>query len=155
MLFIIPLFFIGLIFFKGIRVEVAIILGLIIGNLISLIIQILATRRFGNIKLNIKRIVFQYLTFFIPLGITLMLESVIFKKLSSNIIQNLNLSLFINFDFLSIGSFILLFISMNLILKTITTNDIQQFESFFVNKEKTMNKYILKIFNLLKKITRD
>ena len=151
MLFIIPLFFIGLMF----RVEVAIILGLIIGNLISLVIQILATHRFGNIKLNVKRIVFQYLTFFIPLGITLMLESVIFKELSFNIIQNLGLSLFKNFDFLSIGSFVLLFISMNLILKTVTSNDIQQFESFFVNKEKTVNKIILKILNLLKKITRD
>ncbi|GAG67944.1 unnamed protein product, partial [marine sediment metagenome] len=58
-------------------------------------------------------------------------------------------------DFLSIGAFILLFISMNLILKTVTSNDIQQFESFFINKEKTMNKIILKILNILKKITRD
>ncbi|MBA7629829.1 hypothetical protein ES703_37336 [subsurface metagenome] len=155
MLFIIPLFFIGLIFFGDIRVEVAIILGLIIGNIISLVIQILATHRFGNIKLNIKRLVFQYLTFFIPLGITLMLEKVIFKELSFNIIQYLGLSLFKNFDFLSIGAFVLLFISMNLILKTVTTNDIQQFESFFINKEKTMNKIILKILNILKKITRD
>ncbi|TET57798.1 MAG: hypothetical protein E3J52_09685, partial [Promethearchaeota archaeon] len=109
MLYIIPLFFIGLIFFEGIRVEVAIILGLIIGNIISLVIQILATQRFGNIKLNIKRLVFQYLTFFIPLGITLMLERVIFKELSFNIIQYLGLSLFKNFDFLSIGAFVLLF----------------------------------------------
>ena len=155
MLYIIPLFFIGLIFFESIRVEVAIILGLIIGNIISLVIQIVATHRFGNIKLNIKRMFFQYLTFFIPLGITLMLEWVIFKKLSSNIIQNLGLSLFKNFDFLSIGAFILLFISMNLILKTVTSNDIQQFESFFINKEKTMNKIILKILNIMKKITRD
>ncbi|TKJ20184.1 MAG: hypothetical protein CEE43_13400 [Promethearchaeota archaeon Loki_b32] len=155
MLYIIPLFFIGLIFFEGIRVEVAIILGLIIGNIISLVIQILATHRFGNIKLNIKRMVFQYLTFFIPLGITLMLESVIFKELSFNIIQNLGLSLFKNFDFLSIGAFVLLFISMNLILKTVTTNDIQQFESFFVNKDKTLNKIVLKILSVLKKITRD
>ncbi|GAH90960.1 unnamed protein product [marine sediment metagenome] len=44
---------------------------------------------------------------------------------------------------------------MNLILKTVTTNDIQQFESFFIIKEKTMNKIILKILNILKKITRD
>ncbi|GAG67941.1 unnamed protein product [marine sediment metagenome] len=99
MLYIIPLFFIGLIFFESIRVEVAIILGLIIGNIISLVIQILATRRFGNIKLNIKKMVFQYLTFFIPLGITLMLEWVIFKDLSFNIIQNLGLSLFRNWIF--------------------------------------------------------
>ena len=155
MLFIIPLFFIGLIFFEGIRVEIAIILGLIIGNLISLVIQILATHRFGNIKLNIKRMVFQYLTFFIPLGITLLLESVIFKDLSFKIIQNLGLLLFKNFDFLSISTFLLLFITMNLILKTVTSNDIQQFESFFINKTKPMNKIISKVLNFLKKITRD
>ncbi|GAH93271.1 unnamed protein product, partial [marine sediment metagenome] len=41
------------------------------------------------------------------------------------------------------------------ILKTVTTSDIQQFESFFVNKDKTLNKIVLKILSVLKKITRD
>lgn len=99
--------------------------------------------------------IFQYLTFFIPLGITLILETLFFKEISYQFIQNLGLTLFKNFDFLSIGSFVLLFILTNLILKTVTSNDIQQFESFFVNGKKSSNKIIQKVLNILKKITRD
>jgi len=52
--FSIPLFFIGLFFFG---VEGAIIYGLILGNILSMIIQIFATYKFGQIKLSIKKIV--------------------------------------------------------------------------------------------------
>ena len=153
MLFIIPLYFIGLIYFN---VEIAIIFGLIIGNLISVIIQIFSTYRFGNVKINVKKIVFQYLTFFIPIGITLILETLLFKEISYQFIQNIGLSLLENFDFLSIASFLLLFILMNLILKTVTSNEIQQFGSFFIKKKKSLlDKIMLKVLNILKKITRD
>ena len=147
----IPLFFIGLIYFG---VEGAIILGLIIGNIISLIIQIIATYKIADIKLNVKKIIFQYLTFFIPLGITLILEEMILKDTSFKIIQNLGLLLFSNFDFLSIGVFLILFILINLILKTVSSTDITYFENLF-DKDRFFGKIMHKGLNVLKKITRE
>jgi len=147
----IPLFFIGLIYFG---VEGAIILGLIMGNIISLIIQIIATYKIADIKLNVKKIVFQYLTFFVPLGITLILEEMILKDASFKIIQNLGLLLFSNFDFLSVGVFLILFILINLILKTVSSTDITYFETLF-DKNRFFGKIMHKGLNLLKRITRE
>ena len=147
----IPLFFIGLIYFG---VEGAIILGLIMGNIISLIIQIIATFKIAGIKLNVKKIVFQYLTFFVPLGITLILEEMILKDTSFKIIQNLGLLLFSNFDFLSVGVFLILFILINLILKTVSSTDITYFENLF-DKDRFFGKIMHKGLNVLKRITRE
>ncbi|MFX1311088.1 MAG: lipopolysaccharide biosynthesis protein [Promethearchaeota archaeon] len=147
----IPLFFIGLIYFG---VEGAIILGLIMGNIISLIIQIIATYKIAHIKLNVKKIVFQYITFFVPLGITLILQEMILKDASFKIIQNLGLLLFSNFDFLSVGVFLILFILINLILKTVSSTDITYFETLF-DKNRLFGKIMHKGLNLLKRITRE
>ena len=146
----IPLFFIGLIYFG---VEGAIILGLIIGNIISLIIQIFSSKKFGNVEVNIKRIVVQYITFFIPLGITIILEQLIFKEASYSFIQDIGLSLFRNLDFLSILTFLVLFILMNLVLKTVTRRDIQNFETL-LNKDRFLDKILIKTLNILKRVTR-
>ena len=147
----IPLFFIGLYFFG---VEEAILYGLIVGSILSMVIQIFATYKFGNIKLNIKGIILQYITFFVPLIITIFLKELIFKDATSNLIENLGLSHFKKLDFLSIGTFLILFILMNLILKTVTSSDIKYFESF-LNKERFFDKYMLKGLNILKRFTRD
>lgn len=147
----IPLFFIGLIYFG---VEGAIILGLILGNIISLIIQIIATYKIAYIKLNVKQIIFQYLAFFIPLGITLLLEGMILKDTSVKIIQNLGLLLFVNFDFLSIGLFLILFILINLIFKTVTSTDISYFDAL-LDKNRSFDKIMHKGLSVLKKITRE
>ena len=146
----IPLFFIGLIYFG---VEGAIILGLIIGNIISLIIQIFSSKKFGNVEVNIKRIVVQYITFFIPLGITIILEQLIFKEASYSFIQDIGLSLFRNLDFLSILTFLVLFILMNLVLKTVTRKDINNFETL-LNKDRFLDRVLIKTLNILKKVTR-
>ncbi|MFW9882569.1 MAG: lipopolysaccharide biosynthesis protein [Candidatus Thorarchaeota archaeon] len=151
MTYYIPLFFIGLIYFG---VEGAIILGLIVGSIISMIIQIIATYQIANIKLNIKKIIFQYLTFFIPLGVTLILEGLFFRETSFKILQNLGLSLIVRFDFLSIGVFVILFLLTNLILKIVTSSDIAYFETLF-EKDRFFDKAMLKGLNLLKKVTRE
>ena len=147
----IPLFFIGLIYFG---VEGAIIMGLIFGNIISLVIQIIVTYKIGKIKLNLKKIILQYLIFFISLGITITLKDLFFKEASYNFIFGLGLTLFKNFDFLSIGTFVLLFFLFNLALKIVTDDDIKLFESYF-NKDRFIDKFIIKGLNLLKKFTRE
>jgi hypothetical protein len=116
----IPLFFFGL-FLYGI--EGAIIYGLILGNLLSMTIQIYATYRFGKVNLNIKKILSQYLTFFIPLGITIILKELLFKHITLDFTQFFGLSLLKNLDLLSTISFLLFFLAMNIILKTVTSSD--------------------------------
>lgn len=149
MTYYIPLFFIGLIYFG---VEGAII-GLIIGNIISLAIQIIATYKIANIKLNVKKIISQYLAFFIPLVITFILAELILKDASFTVLQNLGLSLIVRFDFLSVGIFLIFFILINLILKTVSSTDFTYIETLF-DKDRFFDKTINKGLNILKKITR-
>ncbi len=146
----IPLFFIGLIY-GGI--EGAIIFGLIIGNIISLIIQVYSIYKIGNIKINIKRIILQYLTFFIPLVITVILGNLILKEISRTILDGLGLTFFINLDFFSIIVFFALFILMNLAFGIVKSPDIEYFESL-LSKDKFLNRIMLKTLNVLKKLTR-
>ncbi len=147
----IPLFFIGLVYFG---VEGAIILGLILGNIISLVIQIFTTYKIGNITLNLKKFLILYFTFFISLVLTIFLKTYLFKDVSLMFIQNLGLSLIKNFDFLSIGSFLIIFIFLNLVLKTISSSDIKNFEGL-LKKERFFDKILLKILYILKRFTRD
>jgi hypothetical protein len=102
---------------------------------------------------NIKRIVIQYITFFIPLGITIILEQLIFKEASLTLIHDLGLSLFRNLDFISILTFLVLFILMNLVLKTVTRRDINNFETL-LNKDRFLDNILIKILNILKRVTR-
>ncbi len=148
--FSIPLFFIGLFFFG---VEGAIIYGLIIGNILSMIIQIYATYKFGQIKLSIKKIAIQYITFFIPLSITIVLKELIFNAATEGFIQFLGLSLFKNFDCLSIFTFLILFILMNSLLRAVTSSDISYFQSL-LDENRFFDKIMLKSLNFTKKFTR-
>ncbi|MFX1470496.1 MAG: oligosaccharide flippase family protein [Promethearchaeota archaeon] len=147
----VPLFFIGLFFFG---VEGAILYGLIIGNILSMVVQVFATYKYGNIQLNLKKITIQYIAFFLPLIITIFLKEFLFEAISFRIIQNLGLLLFKKFDFLSLSAFLILFISTNLILKTVTTSDIIYFKSL-LNKERFFDKILLKGLNLLERFSRD
>ncbi|MFX1500238.1 MAG: lipopolysaccharide biosynthesis protein [Promethearchaeota archaeon] len=146
----IPLFFIGLFFFG---VEGAIIYGLILGNILSMIIQIYATYKYGNIKLSIKKIAIQYITFFIPLSITIILKEFIFKNATEEFILLLGFSLFKNLDFLSIFTFLILFIITNFLLRTVNSSDISYFQSF-LDKNRFFDKIMLKSLNITKKFTR-
>ncbi|MBY8989917.1 MAG: oligosaccharide flippase family protein [Candidatus Lokiarchaeota archaeon] len=150
MLYYIPLFFIGLIYFG---VEGAIVLGLLLGNFISLVIQIIVTYKIGKIKLNLQKIITQYLIFFISLATTIILKSFIYKDLSLRLIEDLGLTLFKNFDFLSIGLFLILFILLNLVFNTVSDTDIKNFESL-LNKERFLDRALQKGLNGLKKFTR-
>jgi len=149
--FSIPLFFIGLFFFG---VEGAIIYGLIIGNILSMIIQIYATYKFGQIKLSIKKIIIQYITFFIPLFITIVLKELIFNAATEDFIQFMGFSLFKNLDFLSILTFLILFMLMNSLLKTVTSTDITYFQSL-LDENRFFDKIMLKSLNITKKFTRN
>jgi hypothetical protein len=126
---------------------------LLIGNIISTIIQIYTIYRIGKIKLNVKKIAVQYATFFIPLTITWILQYLILSKISNNILLEAGLTLFKNFDFLSILVFLLLFILTNLGFKTVTSTDIDNFESL-LDSHRKIDRIMKKGLNFIKKFTR-
>jgi hypothetical protein len=135
-------------------VEGAIIFGLLLGNVLSLIIQIIVTHKVGKIKLNIRKIINQYIIFFISLTSTIILKAFVYKDLSLRLIQDLGLTLFKNFDFLSISLFLIFFVLLNLLFNTVSDTDIKNFEAL-LNKERFIDKILLKALNLLKRFTRD
>lgn len=147
--FYVPLFFIGLIYFG---VSEAIFFGFIIGNLITTIIQIFITSKVCKINLDVRRLIYQYLTYFIPLMITWILQDLLFKDISYNILVGFGLYMIKNFDFFSIITFLLLFIVTNLIFKTVRSSDIDNFESM-LDKTNPFEKFMIKLLNFIKKFT--
>ena len=70
-----------------------------------------------------------------------------------NIMLDFGLTLFKNFDFLSIFVFLMLFFLTNLGFKTVTSTDIDNFESL-LNNNKRIDRIMLKVLNIIKKFTR-
>ena len=107
-----------------------------------------------KLKLNIKRIILQYLTFFISLGLTLFLEKLILNELNFIILQNLNLLLFTNLQILSLLFFLIIFTVLNLLFKIFTKKDIKNLESFF-DKDKKLHYLIKKCLNIFKRFLKE
>ncbi|MFX1409541.1 MAG: polysaccharide biosynthesis C-terminal domain-containing protein [Promethearchaeota archaeon] len=145
----IVLFLLGLIYY-GI---IGALLGIFIGNVIMLLILFILNYKIFKIKPQINKFIFQFLIFFISLFMTLVLRDLFLFELNKSIIKSLGFSLFQNFEILSIGLFIIIYLSLNIIFKVITTSDIENIEAFFY-KESKMNQIIRKILKFLKRITR-
>jgi hypothetical protein len=146
----IPLFFIGLFYFG--------IIGAIIGSLIyyiiGLIISFIVTHRIFEIRIHIKRIILQYLIFFIAFGLIIFFELLFLNKLYLSIIQNLRfLSIFRHINFLSISFFIIIFLLLNLVFRIFTSVDIENLLKLFEGK-KRVNKILVKSLNIIKRIVR-
>jgi len=141
-----PLFFIGLIYFGLIGA----IYGLMIGFFIIFLLEIFFSYKIGGAKLNLKIIIFQYLAFFIALGITILLEELFLRELRFFIFQSLNLNFLIYFAFLAIITFFLIHILLNLILKIFNDKDIEYLESYF-DKDNKLHKTIRKWLKFLKR----
>jgi len=140
------LFFIGLIYY-GI---LGAILGIIISNFLILLLYTILSFKILKININIKKIISQYLIFFIGLGITFFLETILLKELNYVILQNLNLLFFKYIPFLSILTFLIIFIFLNIFLKTFSRKDFEYLESFF-NKDNKFHKLIRKGLRFFKK----
>ncbi len=130
------------------------IFGIIISNLIISIIALVLSIKVGKIKLNVIKLIFLFLTFFIALGAVWLLEILILDKINYLILQKLNLSFFQKLNLLSICTFIFIFLFLLVILKVFTTKDIEYIKAFFDKNTKT-HIFIRKCMNLLKKIVRD
>ena len=144
---IIPLFFIGIVFY-GI---VGAIIGLIISKFIVFLIQLLISIKIGNVKIKINKIFFQYLIFFISLFLAVILEDILFREIRINVLQNLNLLLFKNLSVLSLISFLLMYFLLNILFKIFSRKEIEFLEAL-LSTDKFPYRVIKRLLKFLKRI---
>jgi len=121
--------------------------GLIFCHFIIALFALILSKKEGKIKLNLKKIFYLFLTFFITFTLTLVIDNFFFKNLiTSSIFRDLNLE--------SMICFILLFIVFILIFKIFSVDDIEYIKEFFKGKSR-LQRLVFKCLNLLKKILRE
>ncbi len=145
-----PLFLVLLVFFD---LYIAII-GITISNFVFSAFYLFVTITIGNIKLNVKKIIYQYLIFFFALGFTLVLEFLILDALNNLFLQYLGLQIFNTFNIFSLIVFLLVYMLLIIEFRVLTVGDVKNLQSFF-NKESIMHKMTNKALNILKKILRE
>ena len=128
------------------------IMGIIISNSIFSAIYLIITIKVGKIKLDLKKILFQYSAFFISLIITLVLEFFILDLINEVLFGGLFYAQF--FNIFSLITFLLVFMFLIIKLKLLTTSDINYLQSFFIS-EKKMFKVTNIALNFLKKLLND
>lgn len=142
-------FLIGIIFY-GIY---GALIGLIISRFIIFLLLYYFSWKILKIKLNLIKIILQFLIFFSSLFGALIIGDLLLNEVYYMILQNLNLTIFRYMNIFSLGIFLVLFFSLNFILKIITKNDIENVESI-LTKEKLRYKIVRKFLKMLKNIAR-
>lgn len=142
-------FFFGLILFG----VVGMVVFEIIHRIIWAIIYFYLSVKKLKINLNISRIILNYGIFIFSLLTSIFLGILIFNEITSQFWINIGLSIFRELDFFTILTFIILFLGLSIILKSITKDDIEKLESFF-NKESISNKIVKRGLTFLKKFLR-
>ncbi|MFW9867190.1 MAG: lipopolysaccharide biosynthesis protein [Candidatus Thorarchaeota archaeon] len=143
------LFTIGVIFFG---LYGAILLGIFLANLIVFILLIILNKKILNIQLKLFKLTLQYFSFFISLGLTLILENLFFADLNIYIISNLNLMFFKHINLISISFFVISFLFLNLIFNIFSKKDLDYFAAIF-DRDARSHKIIRKITYLLSKLS--
>jgi O-antigen/teichoic acid export membrane protein len=144
-----PLFLILLVSFGMIHA----LIGIIISNSVFGFFYLFFTIKFGKLHINLKPLIVLYMTFALSLILVLTFQMLFLEDFEILLLDFLQLSILKNFYPLSILTFFGIFTFFNLILKMITVQDIENLRSIF-HKQKFLNKVLLKILNLLKKIHR-
>lgn len=129
------------------------IYGLLICNFIYGCLYIYFTFKFGKIRLNLKKILLQYFSFFMSLGIIILLENLILDTLNLAILRYLNLPYFKHLNILALILFLIIFFTINVILKIFTRIDIENIQILLI-KDKNLHKIANKALNLFKRFLR-
>jgi O-antigen/teichoic acid export membrane protein len=127
------------------------ILGLIISNFFSFFILLSLHKRIIKIKLNYSKIFVQLISFFIPLVFTLFLDRLIFVHLNILISGFIGLEFFQYLNIFSLGCFSLSYLCINIFLKVLTKNDVDNIVSLF-QRESISHRFIRYTAKHLKKI---
>ena len=134
------------------------VIGLIIGNGIGYIIVVslfvYLSYKIFDIKLDIKKMVLQYIIFFIALIIANFLEFTFFRELNQVLVQNLHLiSSLGELNIFSLITFILSYLFLNYLFKIFSKEDMEDVMKIFESKKKK-NQILLKILTIIKKFLR-
>jgi len=128
------------------------IVGIIISNSIFSALYLIITIKIGKIKLDLNKILFQYIAFFLSLIITVILEFFILDLINEVLFGGLLYAQ--NFNVFSLLTFLLVFMFLIIKFKLLTTSDIIYLQSFFIS-EKKMHKATNMALNFLKKLLKD
>jgi O-antigen/teichoic acid export membrane protein len=145
-----PLFIVLLIFFNLYTA----IFGIIISNFLFSVLYLYVTIKVGNLKLNLKKISFQYIIFFLSLGVTLILEYFLLDNLNNMLLLDVNYQIFSIFNPFSVIVFLVVFMTLVIVFRVLTVGDINNLQSFF-SKESTMHKITNRVLNFLKRILKE
>ncbi len=144
------LFFVGLIYFG--------IIGAILGGIIESIINFIFTTylsfKYFRVKTDNLKTIFLLSSFFIAIGITLIMDNLVLKDLNYLILQALNLLLFKELNLFSIISFFFIFIFLIILFKIFTRSDIEYIDGLF-EKKNFLHRSIRWGLNFLKKFTKE
>ena len=127
------------------------LIGIIISNSVFGFFYLFFTIKWGKLHIELKPLIVLYITFALSLILVLILQMLFLEELEILLFDFLHLSILKNFYPLSILTFFCIFAFLNLILKIITIQDIENLRSIF-HKQKLLNKVLLKILNILKRI---
>ena len=128
------------------------IIGIIISNSIYSAIYLIITIKVGKIKLDLKKILFQYIAFFLSLIITIVLEFFILDMINEVLFGGLFYAQF--FNIFSLLTFLLIFMFLIIKFKLLTTSDINYLQSFFISEKKLFRATNMAL-NFLKKLLKD
>jgi len=128
------------------------IVGIIISNSIFSALYLIITIKVGKIKLDLNKILFQYIAFFLSLIITVILEFFILDLINEVLFGGLLFAQ--HFNIFSLLTFLFVFMFLIINFKLLTTSDINYLQSFFISKKK-MHKATNLALNFLKKLLKD
>lgn len=145
----IPLFFIGLLYY-GLY---GAIFGLLIGDFIAFLFRIVICIKYFDTPINLKKILFQFLTFFLSLIFVIIINELFLDNLNYQLLKTLNLLFFEEINFLAVLIFIMMLFILTFSFKIFSYEDLESIEKLFEGKNR-LKKIINKFLKLLKKIIR-
>ena len=128
-------------------------IAIIIINVIVLICELILTLKLLKISLGFYKMIFQYLSFFIAIFISVILGNLIFDDLSYQFWMDSNLPIFKYLNLLNLLIFVIIFLLLNITFKTFTKVDIEYIEMLFT-KDIISHKYINKLLRFIKRFLR-
>ncbi|MFX1315204.1 MAG: lipopolysaccharide biosynthesis protein [Promethearchaeota archaeon] len=144
------LFLTGLIFFG---LYGAIILGALIADTIISFFSVILSFKFFKIQLNVIKACIQYLIFFISIGAVILLNELILEDINLLILRTLNIKILKYLEYFPIFFFIIIYLSLNIILKVFSNIDLQYLKAFFDKDEKS-HRFVRKMIKLAEKVIR-
>lgn len=143
------LFFSFLFFFGFIGLFFAIIFS----NVLIFIMYLFIAYKLLVIEIDLRKLIFQYFTFFVALIMSFFLNSLILEDLSMFLLNLFNLSFFNSIPFFTILIFITICLVFTFLFRIFKKNEIEYFQSI-LNSKKFSNRIIIKSLSFIKKFVK-